>query len=311
MARDLIPPPSPAGKATTPGGVPNLIELPPEPPRSGAQPAQQATYAPSAFRNRFGFLVGALGGVFVAAALVAGIVIWQRSGDPAEEAGLAKNWSKWHPADASIEGGSAEIARKVGAEYKQDNGKQLVLVEANPITDDGNGGLHVALVPSSGNITQINGRAVVYELNGLGPNMSILGGKPSPQRLQVLHREALELSLYTFRYLPDVEMVVVMLPPPPPDAKASSTASALGTAAESDQCAEKNGFSPCKSALFYRPGDLKLQLQVPLGATVPAKAPTPESLGAAEGKSIDSLTLPNKFLWRLQQDRGLLVLGRP
>src|SRR3954470_18560179 len=268
MARDLIPPPSPAGKPTTPGGVPNLIELPPEPPRSAAQPSQMPNLGPSKFRNRFGFLFGALAGVVVAAALIAGVVIWQNSTDPAEDAGLYKNWSKWHPSDTGIEAGSAEIARKVGAEYKQGNGKQLVLVEASPIT--GENGLNVALVPSSGEIRPMSGPAVVYQLNGLGPNMSIMGGKPSLQRLQVLHREALELSLYTFRYLPDVEMVVVMLPPPPPDATAdASTSSAIaGSATLPSECKDNaDGTNPCKSALFFRPGDLKQYLQIPLGKT--------------------------------------------
>ncbi len=44
MARDLIPPPSPAGRpiAGRDGGTPNLIELPPEPPRSPAEPRDEA-----------------------------------------------------------------------------------------------------------------------------------------------------------------------------------------------------------------------------------------------------------------------------
>jgi len=58
MARDLIPPNSPAGRPTTPDGTPNLIELPPEPPRSGAEPAQVADLPPSEYRNRFGFVMG-------------------------------------------------------------------------------------------------------------------------------------------------------------------------------------------------------------------------------------------------------------
>src|SRR4051794_2023171 len=114
MARDLIPPPSPAGRPQTPDGRgdgrPNLIELPPEAPRSGAQPAQeQPKSGPSRFRNRFGFLLGGLGGVVLAAAVVTGIVVYDQGNDPAAEAGLAANWSKWHPGDTSVEGGAAEI----------------------------------------------------------------------------------------------------------------------------------------------------------------------------------------------------------
>jgi hypothetical protein len=320
MARDLIPPSSPAGRPDPDGvqqyegGVPNLIELPPEPPRSAAQPAQAPEYTPSAFRNRFGFLVGALAGVVVAALMVAAVVIWQDSGDPAEQAGLAKNWSKWQPSDTSMDTGAAQIAEKVATEYKQ-GGKQLVTVTANSLSD----GLNVVLQPSSGNAVPISGPAVVYELAGLAKDGSIMGGKPSPQRLQVLHREALELSLYTFRYLPDVEMVVVMLPPPPPDAAASASptpsagATTLGTSTESNSACVDNadGTNPCKSAIFYRPGDLRQQLQMPLGFTLKAKAPSPDDHSTAEAKGIDSLTLSNKFLWLFQQQQGRLVLVRP
>ena len=55
-----------------------------------------------------------------------------------------------------------------------------------------------------------------------------MGGKPSQERLKVLHREALELALYTFRYLPDVEGVVTLLPPPPPEADGLGDADARG-----------------------------------------------------------------------------------
>src|SRR3954466_571746 len=107
MARDLIPPPSPAGRPTGPSGTPNLIELPPEPPRSGAQPAQVAS-GPSKYRNRFGFLLGSLAGLCVAAALIVAAGVITKGGDPASKEGLAKNGSKGQPEDTTVEGGSAE-----------------------------------------------------------------------------------------------------------------------------------------------------------------------------------------------------------
>ena len=70
-------------------------------------------------------------------------------------------------------------------------------------------------------ITDIGGTRVLYTMDGLGPNGSIKGGKPSEARLKVIHREALELALYTFRYLPDAESVMVLLPPPPPTRRSS------------------------------------------------------------------------------------------
>ena len=67
------------------------------------------------------------------------------------------------------------------------------------------------------------------------------------------------------------------------------------------------------TAVFYRPGDLKQRLQIPLGATLTAAAPAPEKMGGTEGQTVDSLTLPNLFNWSLpasQIGQPSLVLDR-
>jgi len=297
MARDLIPPPSPAGRPQ-PEGTPRLVELPPDPapaPVIEAPPAPPGPLPPTRFRNRFGFLMGALAGVAVAATAVLAIILTTGSGGVDE--GLAPNWSKWQPTDTGLEVGAAEIAQQVGAKYRYATGQQLVLVEGTPLPED----LRIAL--RSGGITVLEGKGVVYRLNGLGPNDSMRLGTPSPERLKVLQREGLELALYTFRYLPDAEMVLVLLPPPPPKAT-PSVAPGLASPTPTPALNEK-------VALFYRPGDLLSHLQMPLGNTVAADAPTPETLDPAEGKTIDTLTNSNRFLWSLQADNGLLVLERP
>ena len=51
------------------------------------------------------------------------------------------------------------------------------------------------------------------------------------------------------------------------------------------------------TAIFYRPGDLKQRLQIPLGATLGSAVPPPERMGGVEGKTVDSLTLSNIFNW--------------
>src|SRR4051812_33214595 len=207
MARDLIPPPSPAGRPQTPDGTPHLVELPPEPARSGAEPAMASPPpGPSQFRNRFGFLLGALGGVFLAVALLAVIVVADRGGNSDRDFGLAPNWSRWQPSDTSIEGGPAEIANHVAAEYKHPDGKQLVQIKAAVLPDE------YDLTVHSSTITDIKGNRLVYTFDGLGPNRQIEGGKPSSTRAKVIHREALELALYTFRYLPDAESITMLLP---------------------------------------------------------------------------------------------------
>jgi hypothetical protein len=296
MARDLIPPPSPAGRPQ-PEGTPRLIELPPEPaPVVEAPPEPQGPLPPTRFRNRFGFLMGALAGVVVVATAAIAIVL-STGGDDFEE-GLAPNWSKWRPSDTSIEVGATEIAERVGAKYKHSTGQQLVLVQPSALPE----GYRVAL--RSGGISVIEDEGVIYYLNGLGPNNSLRLGTPSTERLKVLQREGLELALYTFRYVPDAGWVLVILPPPPPKATPTPVVPGLPAAAPTPAPNEK-------VALFYRPGDLLPHLQVPLGETVPADAPTPETLDPIESRTIDTLTNANRFLWSVQADNGLLVLERP
>jgi len=293
MARDLIPPPSPAGQPV-PDGTPHLIELPPETPEH-ATPHAPAAHGPSEFRNRFGFIMGGLGGIVLAAAAIA-LIVFTTSGPPNE--GLYKNWSKWKPQETSMSDGPPEIATHVAPEYKLDDGKQLVNVTAGPLEAQGVP-LDDVILQVQNSFHQISGSAVMYTLSGLGPGGSIDSGTPSKERHRLVRREALELALYTFRYVPHVDMVVALLPPPKP---------ADGETAE--QALAKNPVQ----ALLYRPGDLKGQLQVPLGATVPAKAPTPDTIPAKEATTIDALTLSNLFLSTFRQTQDLrahLVLQRP
>jgi hypothetical protein len=297
MARDLIPPPAPSWRALQSDGTPNLVELPPEKP---AEPEPAAApprdLPPSQHRNRFGFLGGALGGVILAAVAVIAIVLTTNNGRVDE--GLSKNWSQWQPQETSMSGGPPEIATHVAPQYKLDDGTQLVNVSAGPLQAQGLPVDDVILAAQNG-YHQFDGRTVMYTLSGLGPGGSIASGKPSKARHLLVRREALELALYTFRYVPDADMVVALLPPPKP---------AEGETAQ--QALEKNPVQ----AILYRPGDLKGQLQVPLGNTVPATAPRPASIPAKEATTIDALTLSNLFLSAFRQTQDLrahLVLQRP
>ena len=124
----------------------------------------------------------------------------------------------------------------------------------------------------------------MYTLNGLGPKGSVRGGKPSEARHLLLRREALELALYTFRYVKNVNLVVALLPPKPPAKTKNKDGSTTTSTAD-----------PQTQALFYRPGDLEPQLEIPLNATIPAKTPRPETIPPAESRRIDALTRGNLF----------------
>jgi hypothetical protein len=305
MARDLIPPPSPAGRPQTPDGTPNLIELPPDRAPLGAEPVVAGPPpGPSEFRNRFGFLLGALAGVFIAAALAAAIVIAHNNGSNGSDEGLAPNWSRWQPSDTTIDGGAQQIAEHVAAEYKHPDGKQLVQIKGGELPS----AFALTVRPSSGPVTDIDGTRVLYQFDGLGENMSIKGGTPSATRLKVIQREALELALYTFRYLPDAESVTMLLPPPPlTDEQKAAAQAAAATAAAGTSAATA---PPPAPAIFYRPGDLKPQLQLPLGQTLGPKAPSTDSFTGPEATTVNTLTSSNSFVMT-QPAPGHILLDRP
>ena len=60
------------------------------------------------------------------------------------------------------------------------------------------------------------GETALFSFCGLaGEQNCSLPGQPTPERLMLLRREAVELSYYTFKLLPEIETVVSLLPPVP------------------------------------------------------------------------------------------------
>jgi hypothetical protein len=147
-------------------------------------------------------------------------------------------------------------------------------------------------------------------------------GKPSKARNRLLRREALELALYSFRYLPDVSMVVALLPPGKKAEKKAATAAkakqrkAKAKAKATPAAADPTGADLEHQAIFYRPGDLRPQLEVPLNSTLDLKTPRIKGLNGdgEEARRIDSLTMSNLFdisYQRSQDAHPYLVLDRP
>jgi hypothetical protein len=291
MAKDLIPPPSPAGRPPTDGGAEARadaeLEAAARPPVADEPPGE----AP--YRGRFGFIWGALAGTAVCAIVLTGLLAGNVGSDGPP---LAKNWSSWKPDTSRMVDGANDIAEHVAHEYKLDSGDQLVSISSGAIQLDGES-LGVAVRPKGQELQLLKGDGLLYVLSGLGPGGTISGGKATKPRGRLLMREAVELALYSFRYLDDVTMVAVMLPPP---------AGATATTGTTDPDSVR--------AIFYRPGDLLDKLQVPLSQTLPARVPTPKSMSKAEATQIDSLALNNLFLAKiqsLQSDLDYLVLTAP
>jgi hypothetical protein len=293
VAGDLIPPPSPA-RRTDPEAdpTPQLEEAVQLAAEAAAGPANQG---PAPFRSRFGFVFGVLAGLAICAAGALALLI---GNSPDSGPALAENWSPWEPETSRMAEGAQDIAEHVGLQYKLEGGEQLVQVSSSPLELQGEE-IGVAVRPQGSALELLEGDGLLYILNGLGPNGTVATGKPSKKRGRLLMREALELALYSFRYLDDVTMVAVLLPQTP--AEPSSTAQAAQTAGQ-------------RRAVFYRPGDLLGELQVPLDETLSAKTPTPATMAPAEAERVDSLTLRNLFLASvqpLQADMNYLVLVEP
>jgi hypothetical protein len=232
----------------------------------------------------YALLVVALGGA------IAGAVILL--GKPGTSTG---GWSNWRPT-ASGSDGAKQIADYLGRRYRLPSGKQLVGVIATPPEVQNVPLAAIAIEPSSASSSSGGGIQIfpaaggtMYILCGLGQGCSIAEGKPTVARAQLLRREALELALYTFKYIPGSKSVVAFFPP-----KAGESA---------------------KYVLFFRKQDLKEPLSQPLVRTLPsAKPPLPGHLPTAEGATVDHLTQPRLFSFQLQQAQdgsAVLVLSTP
>ena len=111
-------------------------------------------------------------------------------------------------------------------------------------------------------------RTLIYAFCGLGRNCS-LPGTPTTARERLLRREALELALYSFKYIDGIDAVVSLLPP---------NASARTTAA------------------FLRKDELRDLLERPIRATLPRAIPPPESQYAGqEATFVANVTEPRTF----------------
>jgi hypothetical protein len=182
-------------------------------------------------------------------------------------------WSAWKPASQGLLG-ARQIAQRLAPTYRSPNGTQLVAVQEQlPIY---NGyrvdAIGVRRLMPSGQLSPYIGmfgtnKTLVYSFCGLEASCSIESTSTSVQE-RTLRREALELSLYAFKYLKNVEQVVSLV----------QTVKDGGT-----------------SAIFLRKSDLRPELDHPLRDTLPLKTPPAGGGDKREAAVIDALTLDNTF----------------
>jgi hypothetical protein len=248
---------------------------------------------PAPHAARFQFVYGVLIGVGIAA-LTAAVIAFS-GGDKTQTVALS-SWSTWQPMRGAGDP-VQQIVDHVSPEYRLGSGKQAVAITGGPSQIEGIP-LVVALRsdPSKNGDVSIleNENVVLYRMCGLGKDCAIAEGKPSVQRGLLLRREALELALYTFNYVKDVDAVTVLFPP-------------------SHKAATKK---LSHVALLFRPGDVGPSLQNPLTDTLPGPTPTVKTLMRSRNLPvIDSITRPLQFDFTVTQDntnnRGYLVLDTP
>jgi hypothetical protein len=198
-----------------------------------AAPAQVAPHRADRARNsgyhfRFSIVYALLAAV--AAGSVAALVVVVTRPD----AKKAENWSKFQPTGSMI-ARTRQIATKVAGEYKLEAGHKLAAVLPSPLQTtrflQGDSGAVSVEVPIStlavqpdastgkheeGDYKLYNAATTVaYQMCGFGTTAQncAITGTATNARGQLLRREALELSLYTLKYVPSANAVLTYLPP--------------------------------------------------------------------------------------------------
>ncbi len=160
------------------------------------------------------FLIATAALVGVAAGAVAIAIAVLISPSQSNSSSLA--WSQWRPPDSGL-AGEREIAAEVAPFYRASPASQLAVVTVQNIASSTSGSSSVTQLalrdPTTGTVAGVAGNSAVFNLCGLGSSCTVIPGAPSHARLLLLQREALELALYTFKYIDGVQNVVVTLPP--------------------------------------------------------------------------------------------------
>jgi hypothetical protein len=254
VAQDLTPLPPIGG------------QLPPPAPAGPAAPAPAAARMPH--RRRFRLVFAVLG--VLAAGAVAATVVFAVGGRSHDTP-----WSSWHPVATGFDG-AQQIADQVGHRYRAADGADLRDVVAGPLllpqqvdiagqaflTPAGlarvdrkpRGAFEV--VPPSGNI-------LLYEL--LVPKEGQGKGTPtSGNGLMLLRREAVELSLHSFRYLPDFDRVITLI--------------------------QTGGQNQPNYAILLRRKDVQKEISHPLDDTLSAATPSEAKIPVGDRQAVLRLT---------------------
>lgn len=275
--------------------------------------------------GRFRVVTALLVALGIGAVVVASsIAVGGRRSTPASE-----KWSQWKPPETGPQG-AQDIANFVAPFYRIDSIHQLAVVTvvnlesasaaaaqqqsaANGTASNSTAsGLQVAVRPSptSSQVSLLSGNTIAYNLCGEeGKNCAIGVGQPSTNRLLLLRREALELALYTFKYIGGTQNVVAILPP----GHTQQTA-ALSKKPPSPKAGQVT-VKPVDIAVLFVRQEVSPLLHHPLSQILPEQLPptVAEMSSAPEAGLVDQITARGLFSEQLQQaqDGSSLIVLNP
>lgn len=268
----------------------------PGPPRSEPElvlvPDRRERARRSSYRFRFGLIY-----VLLAAVVGAGIgsfIVLATGTDKQEEPA----WSAWQPTGSKV-AKVRQIADRIPKSYRAENGSQLTVSIVSPLsvpTPQGDVPVRTVFVrpdTSKGMAEEDDiavypgGEVVSFGLCGTRSKEQCELASTSPDRETLLHRQALELSLYTLKYVDSVDSVVVFMPP------------------SKDQP---------NSTVFLRRSDVAEELDKPLSSLLPTTRPTVGGLDSLEEGQIVRLTQSRTYAAEVQASPDgspILILSPP
>jgi hypothetical protein len=199
-------------------------------PVAAPRPAGRADRARnSAYYFRFSLAYTLL--AMIATAGVAALVVVLTRPDVVR----APQWSSFEPTGSPV-AKVRQIATRVSSEYRLASGGKLVTIVPGPLqatrflqTDSGPVSVEVPISAvavqadvstgkhEEGDYTTFGADSTIaYQMCGFGStqqNCGVASGAASTARGPLLRREALELALYTLKYVPGVDAVLTYLPP--------------------------------------------------------------------------------------------------
>jgi hypothetical protein len=256
-------------------------------PVADAQGSREERARRSGYRRRFAVVYGTLaliGGIAIGAFIVL-------LGRPA--AVPTASWSSWEPTGSS-NARVKQIADHVAKEYRQ-QGQQMVVALGGPPTVTAGGDTTnpipiaaIAVRPdtSTGQAEENDikivdaSKSMQFVLCGLGDGCALSQGPPTEARHTLLRRQALELALYTFKYVDGVDSVTVFLPPAP-------------------------GGQSAGTAVFLERKDIGPELSKPLTQTLSPITPTPGTIKPEELQTLNRITRSRLYQFQYTQAQDL------